>query len=216
MWYRVFSTGHAGSTWLSTVLHHPHRGAPAFHEPMPVLLPREFRTQCGFDDLTDPEARASFLAHVEPYLAWWRRRIQRHDVVGEVHAFGWWIWPHLPQHAAPRRCLVVRNGIQVVHSMSRTLRLWTFPESAFASVLGESSRAVAVDDRPAPARSRSDLQAPRPTRGSPRAWLAGWPRAGVGPHAAEPTGPWWSLRRVRRRGRLRAQSLEPSPRIVEQ
>ena len=87
MWYRVFSTGHAGSTWLSTVLHHPHRGAPAFHEPMPVLLPREFRTQCGFDDLTDPEARASFLAHVEPYLAWWRRRIHHGREVRHLVCF---------------------------------------------------------------------------------------------------------------------------------
>jgi hypothetical protein len=66
----IFSTGHAGSTWLSRLFIEV-AGVPAFHEPVTHLVDRQALEAALADPESSPERRRRLLA---PYLGWLEHR----------------------------------------------------------------------------------------------------------------------------------------------
>ena len=58
---------------------------------------------------------------LRPYLEWVRQRERRLEVFGEVHNRPLFFWQQVPELIPERRCMLVRNGIQTVHSMAMSL-----------------------------------------------------------------------------------------------
>jgi len=119
MRYAIITSGHSGSTWLMTVLHRPKQGIAAFHEPITQIVgPLLYSAECcGMrpSELSDAWVREAFA----PYVEWAGCREKQFVRVGEIHtALGSW-WCRVGEILPARRVLVVRHGIQVVHSISQ-------------------------------------------------------------------------------------------------
>jgi hypothetical protein len=112
--FAVFSTGHAGSTWLLHLFRDA-AGIVTFHEP----LRHTVSSRALQAEMADLESREKW---IQPYRDWLRHRGEEHDVFGEVHTGHWEVWSTMKELAPANRCLVTRHPVQVVHSISRSIR----------------------------------------------------------------------------------------------
>jgi len=119
--YAIITSGHSGSTWLANALHRPEQGFAAFHEPLVHIVGPLLYSIRDVDKQPPPFSQQWLLEALAPYVDWARHREQQFNVAGEIHTgLGAWA-PHVCQFLPTKRSLVVRNGIQVVHSISYSL-----------------------------------------------------------------------------------------------
>jgi hypothetical protein len=110
----ILTTGHSGSSWVCMVLNHPEGAGRAYHEPLTRILGPRLPALLH----VPAEIPADFVQSLRPYLDWVERRRGATDVLCEVHTGYRRMWERLDPVLPETRVVLVRNPVQVVHSLA--------------------------------------------------------------------------------------------------
>lgn len=121
-YYLIVGSGHSGSKWLAHVLNKPRQGNQCFHE----LKWKVAHAIGGWPAISRYEAvHGVNAAAFRDYWIEIRARLEKYGYVGDSNAFGSCMVPEA--HAVqPLAAIIylVRNGIQVVHSIATRSAVW--------------------------------------------------------------------------------------------
>lgn len=120
MFYLIAGTGHCGTKWLAHVLNRPSEGMVCFHEQKVKIFDGiNYRAILQYEDLH------GIGSMFQPYFSFLYNQHREYEIVGDSNS---WAMRNIPAFdrvwPVDIVVLLIRNGIQCVHSMHNTDLYW--------------------------------------------------------------------------------------------